>query len=140
VNSSSSRTVTRTLGTVPKPVEQYSKPARTLPQRSAIVASMNELSTYGTQYLGKMVVANYWRSSRPDIPLLQKFEVDRQGHITHPEGNAPCPEAEWQALRTWVKGYVERCSQVIRNLEGMIRQDCPQAYQLLLAKEKSSGH
>jgi len=145
VNSSS-----RPLGTVPKPVAPsppppappkpvapYRKPTRTLPQRSAIVASMNELSAYGTQYLGKMVVANYWRSSRPDVPVLQKFEIDRQGHISHAEGNAPCPEDELQALQDWAKRYVERCSQVIRNLEAMVRQDCPQVYQVLLTKEKS---
>lgn len=149
--SSSNRTLTRTLGTVPKPVgpppppappkpaQPYSKPTRALPQRSAVVASMNELSTYGTQYLGKMVVANYWRGSRPNVPVLQKFEIDRQGNIAHPEGNAPCPEVELQALQDWAKDYVERCSQVIRNLEGMIRQDCPQVYQLLLTKDKSSG-
>ncbi len=141
--TSGNRTLIRTLGTVPKPpappksVEQYRKPTQALPPRSAIVAAMNELSTYGTQYLGKMVVANYWRSSRPNVPVLQKFEIDRQGRISHGEGDTPCPEDELQALRDWAKGYVERCSQVIRNLEAMVRQDCPQVYQMLLTKEKS---
>ncbi|NJK61163.1 MAG: hypothetical protein HC918_14295 [Oscillatoriales cyanobacterium SM2_1_8] len=65
---------------------------------------------------------------------LQKFEIDRHGNIAHPEGNAPCPEAELQAVQTWVKDYVGRCSQVIRNLDAMVRQDCPQVYQLFLTK------
>lgn len=139
--NSNSRTLTRTLGSVPKPApppappkpaQQYSKPARAVPQRSAVVAAMNELSAYGTQYLGKMVVANYWRNSRPDLSVLQKFAIDRQGNISHPEGNAACPEEEVRAVQTWAKNYVERCSQVIRNLDAMISQDCPNGYRLLL--------
>jgi hypothetical protein len=46
---------------------------------------LNKLSLFTTQYLGKVVVTNYWKSSRPASTWLSEFEIDRSGQITHPK-------------------------------------------------------
>ncbi|PZU99888.1 MAG: hypothetical protein DCE90_00945 [Pseudanabaena sp.] len=91
-----------------------------------LLGGLNKLSQFTTQYLGKVVVTNYWKSSRPsDLSWLAEFEVDRSGNISHPKQAAICCTAEQhQQIRTWVEAYVKRCKQVIRDFDKMLAQDC----------------
>ena len=90
-----------------------------------LLAALNKLSQFTTQYLGKVVVANYWKSSRPDAAWLTEFEVDRSGHISHPKQAAiACNPEQLQQIQSWVAAYVKRCKQVIRNFDQMLNQDC----------------
>jgi hypothetical protein len=90
-----------------------------------LLAALNKLSNFTTQYLGKVVVANYWKSSRPDSAWLTEFEIDRSGQISHPKQAAiVCNPPEQEQLHSWVASYIKRCKQVIRNFDQMIEQDC----------------
>jgi hypothetical protein len=90
-----------------------------------LLAALNKLSSFTTQYLGKVVVTNYWKSSRPDSAWLSEFEIDRSGQISHPQQKAiACTPAQHQQIQLWVTAYIKRCKQVIRNFDQMLEQDC----------------
>ena len=90
-----------------------------------VLAALNKLSNFTTQYLGKVVVTNYWKSSRPDASWLAEFEIDRSGQISHPKQAAiACNPEQLQQIQSWVAAYIKRCKQVIRNFDQMLEQDC----------------
>jgi hypothetical protein len=90
-----------------------------------LLAALNKLSSFTTQYLGKVVVTNYWKSSRPDSAWLTEFEIDRSGQISHPQQKViACTPAQHQQIQSWVTAYIKRCKQVIRNFDQMLEQDC----------------
>ncbi|PZO36689.1 MAG: hypothetical protein DCF19_21020 [Pseudanabaena frigida] len=90
-----------------------------------LLAALNKLSKFTTQYLGKVVVTNYWKSSCPESSWLKEFEVDRNGQISHPKQAAIiCTLEQQQQIQSWVASYVKRCKQVIRNFDQMLEQDC----------------
>ncbi|CAN1213372.1 hypothetical protein TUMEXPCC7403_24415 [Tumidithrix helvetica PCC 7403] len=95
-----------------------------------LIGVMNKLSRFTTDYLGKMVVANYWRSSRPTIAWLAEFEVDRNAQLSHPRQKAiACNPEQHQQIQDWTKAFINRCCQVIRNFDVMLKQDCLDAQQ-----------
>ncbi|OIP70697.1 MAG: hypothetical protein AUK48_13300 [Oscillatoriales cyanobacterium CG2_30_44_21] len=91
-----------------------------------LLVALNKLSEFTTQYLGKVVVTNYWKSSRPsEFPWLAEFEVDRSGSISHPKQAAiACTTEQHQQIQAWASAYVKRCKQVIRDFDKMLVQDC----------------
>ena len=91
-----------------------------------LLAALNKLSNFTTQYLGKVVVANYLKSSRPaDVSWLLEFEVDRNGQVSHPkQATIICTPEQLQQIQSWVTVYIKRCKQVIRNFDQMLVQDC----------------
>jgi len=90
-----------------------------------LLTALNKLSSFTTQYLGKVVVTNYWKSSRPDSSWLTEFEIDRSGQISHPKQKAiACTPEQHQEIQSWVTAYIKRCKQVIRNFDQMLEQDC----------------
>jgi hypothetical protein len=102
-----------------------------------LVDEMNKLSRFAANYLGKMVVANYWRTSCPAIAWLQEFEVDRQAQISSSYQKMIVSDSEeHHQIQTWIRAFVSRCCQVIRNFDVMIQQDCLDVQQqnLLIGK------
>ena len=91
-----------------------------------LLAALNKLSNFTTQYLGKVVVTNYLKSSRPaDVSWLLEFEVDRNGQVSHPkQATIICTLEQLQQIQSWVTVYIKRCKQVIRNFDQMLVQDC----------------
>jgi len=90
-----------------------------------LLSALNKLSHFTTQYLGKVVVTNYWKSSRPTSAWLAEFEIDRSGQISHPKQAAiACTPEQLQQIQAWVSAYIKRCKQVIRNFDQMLEQDC----------------
>ncbi|MDX2257100.1 MAG: hypothetical protein NW214_16435 [Pseudanabaenaceae cyanobacterium bins.39] len=90
-----------------------------------LVKSINQISTFTTQYLGKVVVTNYWKSTRPDSSWLAEFDIDRNAQISHPkQAGLTCNPEQHQQIKKWVANYVQRCKQVIRNFDQMLGQDC----------------
>ncbi len=102
--------------------------AKTAPQEyklDELLVALNKLSNFTTQYLGKVVVTNYWKASRPTSSWLAEFEVDRSGQISHPKQAVIIYDLEQlQQIQSWVAAYIKRCKQVIRNFDQMLEQDC----------------
>ncbi len=90
-----------------------------------LLATLNKISNFTTQYLGKVVVTNYWKSSRPDSSWLAEFEIDRNGQISYPKHTGiACTLEQKQQIQLWLTSYIKRCKQVIRNFDQMLEQDC----------------
>jgi hypothetical protein len=102
--------------------------AKTDPQEyklDELLVALNKLSQFTTQYLGKVVVTNYWKSSRPTSAWLAEFEIDRSGQISHPkQASITCDPKQIQQIQSWVSDYVKRCKKVIRNFDQMLEKDC----------------
>ncbi len=95
-----------------------------------LLTALNKLSIFTTQYLGKVVVTNYWKSTRPESSWLSEFEIDRSGHISHPKQSVITYTSEQHAqIKLWVSVYIKRCKQVIRNFDQMLNQDCLDSHQ-----------
>lgn len=125
-------------GTMPTPVAQSTSspianppasspsasPSPTLDQPATmreVLAAMNHLSKYATQYLGPMVVANYWKTSRPNIDWLNQFQVERSAQINGGEPSFALSAEQHQWIREWVVAFIERCSKVIRDFPKSVK-------------------
>lgn len=92
-----------------------------------ILAAMNALSQFTTQYLGTLVVANYWQSTRPPDDWLLHFQIERSAQMTFivqvPSERLPLlSEEQYQSVKCWVAAFVERCSKIIRNFAHLLQQ------------------
>lgn len=100
---------------------------------SEFLVALNKLSRFTTQYLGKVVVGNYWKSTRPDSAWLQQITIDRNATISCPDQELIiCSPEQQQQLQEWAKTYTKRCKQVIRNFDNMVMHDCLDAHQQML--------
>ena len=132
--SSASAPISKTIANSnPTKIDNDSYPKSVLVQTGSqeyklneLLAALNKLSNFTTQYLGKVVVANYLKSSRPaDVSWLLEFEVDRNGQVSHPkQATIVCTPEQLQQIQSWVTVYIKRCKQVIRNFDQMLVQDC----------------
>lgn len=95
-------------------------PASSAPQWQDVLTALNALSDGTAPYLGKIVVANTWRSTRGVAPSLSWLHLDRSGHFTLGEDSdltptAPFAPADQVALQAWVTAFVKRCSGILRD-------------------------
>lgn len=104
-----------------------------------VLAALNHCSRFTTQYLGTTVIANYWKSSCPDVEWLANFQVDRAAQFSFSGGSPPAtltPE-QWQWIQDWVAAFIQRCTKVLRDLPAILEQralDDHQKYLLLSHK------
>ena len=113
-------------------------PPPTTPSRvtlKELLQALNQLSLSTTQYLGKAVITNYWKSTRPDIEWLQNFEVSRTAELTLTsseslsEGVTP-EQLKW--IQTWVAAFIKRCIKVIRDFPALVDKSLKPEYKKLL--------
>jgi len=92
-----------------------------------LLAALNQLSQFTTQYLGTTVITNYWKMTRPPVDWLNNFQVDRSAHFTFsevlPSGNPQqlTPD-EHRCVQEWITAFIVRCSKVIRDFPLIIEQ------------------
>lgn len=88
-----------------------------------ILTAINHLSQYATQYLGPMVVANYWRTTRPPVDWLNRFQIERSAQITCSNQQLNLTTEQHQWLKDWVAAFIARCAKVIRDLPKTVKQN-----------------
>lgn len=108
------------------PVEPYDLTAQSVSLKD-VLAAINALSQFTTQYLGTMVVANYWKATRPAVDWLRQFQIERSGQMTFivqvPSERLPLlSPSQHQSLKEWVAAFIQRCSKVIRNFAKLVRR------------------
>ncbi|MDJ1168350.1 hypothetical protein PMG71_02800 [Roseofilum sp. BLCC_M154] len=100
-----------------------------------LLEALNQLSLYTTQYLGKAVITNYWKSTRPDGEWLQSFEISRTAELTFTRSTAltqtVTPEQlSW--IQSWVQAFISRCIKVIRDFPALVEKSLKPEYKQLL--------
>lgn len=91
-----------------------------------VLAALNHLSQFTTQYLGTHVIVNYWKSTRPNSDWLNQLQIDRSAQFscTGPPQilHQPLSLQQHQSIREWVAAFIQRCTQVIRDFPAMVEQ------------------
>jgi hypothetical protein len=109
---------------VAPPVPTPAPPATPPLTLGEVVQGLNEISQFTKQYLGATVVSNYWKSSRPAVDWLTKFDVDRAGKWTFGGGTVEVPlmteQADW--IKQWIAAFSKRCAIVIRDYPTLLQQ------------------
>ncbi|MEM9119271.1 MAG: hypothetical protein AAGD09_15515 [Cyanobacteria bacterium P01_F01_bin.56] len=90
------------------------------------LAALNTLTDATAPYLGKIVVANTWRTTRPKDEQLDVIQLDRAGHFSlSPKAqtlaaSSSVDETAAKVLHQWVSAFVKRCAIIIRDYEAMV--------------------
>jgi hypothetical protein len=99
-----------------------------------VVEALNHLSDGAVQYLGKIIVANTWKQSRPAQPWLDQFVIGKDGDFTvGPQSYKPLTPEQHQWIRDWVAAFLTRGGRTIRNFPTLVSQTLsPPEQELLL--------
>lgn len=124
----------------PAPAPAPAPPAPRAPtvSYSDALDAVNSLSDIATKYLGKIMVANTWKSARPKQPWTERFEVQRNAHLALNTDHSalttrPLSAEEQGWLQEWVAAFVRRCSFTIRDFSKVLGKDglSPDQHRLL---------
>lgn len=86
-----------------------------------VLAALNHLNEGAAQYLGKVIVTNTWKQSRPDQPWLIQFEIQKEGHFAiNPLPTDPLTPEQEQWIQDWVSAFLERGSRTFRNFRTLV--------------------
>lgn len=125
----------------PMPSKPNLTPGETKSENSQVtlketLAALNHLSQFTTHYLGTAVIANYWKSSRPEVEWLDQFQITRGAEITLAETGqaeamlqATVSPQQIQWIQTWVSTFINRCTRVIRDFPLLVEQTALDAQQ-----------
>ncbi|MEB3232755.1 MAG: hypothetical protein VKJ64_17225 [Leptolyngbyaceae bacterium] len=113
----------------PAPPAQTPPPTTATPATDVSIdeflTAINALLHVSTDYLGKTMVINYWKSSRPPLEWLSNFDINASGHFVvadtaKMEKNKPLNQEQQQWLREWVKAFIQRCARIIRDFPKLL--------------------
>jgi hypothetical protein len=120
---------------LPNLAEQSKQAIESLPQNALpvppavplgdLLAALNQLSQFGTQYLGAGVVANNWQAVRPNQGWLSQFQIDRKAKISFSgqiDRTTLASLEQQQQIQQWTLAFVDRCGKVIRTFPKNVRQ------------------
>ncbi|MDR7994452.1 hypothetical protein [Thermosynechococcus sp. TG252] len=78
---------------------------------------LNRVSELAQKYLGKVIVANYWRACRPSSSWFADFVVTDDGYITYHgslgTGKTLVNPTQQQQLETWLVSFVDQCRRIL---------------------------
>ncbi|MGB3202918.1 MAG: hypothetical protein WBA99_18570 [Nodosilinea sp.] len=115
------------------------EPGTIAPSHQEVIAALNHLSDGATQYLGKTIVINTWKQSRPAHPWLERFEVQRNGHFTAVGDSLSSLSAEQhQWIKDWAAAFMGRGGRTIRNFPTLVSGSLTPREQALLLDASSS--
>jgi hypothetical protein len=100
-----------------------------------IIGALNHLSDGAVQYLGKIIVVNTWKQSRPAHPWLEQFEIQKDGHFTvKQDGQTSLTPEQQQWVKDWVTAFLGRGGRTIRNFQTLVSSQAltPDEQKLLL--------
>lgn len=121
----------------PSVVERAPSQTRAQPDVEGAIAALNHLSDGATQYLGKIIVVNTWKQSRPPHPWLEQLEVQRDGHFSVKlDGQTLLTPDQHQGLKDWVAAFLSRGGRTIRNFQALVCEQTltPEERNLLLGQ------
>ncbi len=111
-----------------------------VPTRPEIAEALNHLSDGAAQYLGKTLVINTWKQSRPAHPWLEQFELQSDGHFTiRVDDQTPITPEQHQGVKDWVAAFLGRGGRTIRNFQTLVGSQTltPAESRLLLENPRS---
>ena len=123
------------LANMPPPESADPEQGTLAPGYQEVIAALNHLSDSATQYLGKTIVINTWKQSRPAHAWLEQFEVQKDGHFAvAAQSQTPLTAEQCQWVKDWVAAFLGRGGRTIRNFQTLVIGQAltPQEQALLL--------
>jgi hypothetical protein len=104
----------------PQPSPEPEPTGAETPPWQDVLEALDQLSDGTARYLGKIVVTNTWRSTRPKPSPMDVLALDRRGHFTLTDTADVAPTAalsppECDALAAWVDAFITRCTRTLRD-------------------------
>lgn len=82
-----------------------------------VLETYNQVSQVAKKYLGELIIANYWRCTRPHSSWFADFEVNGSAEIVcqNPRSTKEIflnPE-QIQQMQDWLDGFIGQCSRIL---------------------------
>lgn len=90
-----------------------------------VILALNALTDATARYLGRLVVANAWQSTRLEPDPLGSLKVSRSGHFSYSNqlsDKVPILPEEQTALHQWVQRFTSKCALIIRDYPELVLQ------------------
>ena len=86
-----------------------------------LVAQFNSLCECSAKYLGNVMTAKYFNSSRPDRSWLTQFTLDKSSRIIY-QGNITenSTSEQLRLLQQWKISFIKSCSSIVKEFEKLI--------------------
>ncbi|AFZ35524.1 pentapeptide repeat protein [Stanieria cyanosphaera PCC 7437] len=86
-----------------------------------LLQKFNYLTQYGSRYLGPMMTAKNWQSSRPESPCLNRFIVNASGQITFSGvAGMNVKNSQRHFAQQWMINFINHCSNIFREFPYLI--------------------
>lgn len=88
------------------------------------IAALNQLSDFTAQYLGRMMVVNTWKSSRPQTDGLNQIQLDRSAYFLLEDASLTTStgltKEQHQLIKAWVQSFISRGGKIIRDFPDLV--------------------
>lgn len=82
-----------------------------------VLEHFNKIGDIAQKYLGKMIVANYWRGTRPYSSWFADFTVTSEGRVVcqsyQSARDVYLSEEQLEHLQTWLEAFIRQCQRVL---------------------------
>ncbi|MDR5638782.1 hypothetical protein QYC27_09990 [Thermosynechococcus sp. PP45] len=82
-----------------------------------VLEHFNKIGDIAQKYLGKMIVANYWRGTRPYSSWFADFTVTNDGRVVcqsyQSSRDVFLSEEQLEHLQGWLEAFIRQCQRVL---------------------------
>lgn len=82
---------------------------------TALALALSEVSAQSVKFLGRSVVANYWKQTQPE-GLHGLYEISMDGNIRALKPEEGVSREQFDTARAWAKKFLERCSFIVTDI------------------------
>jgi hypothetical protein len=82
---------------------------------AALSGELCQISAQAVKFLGRSVVANYWKQTQPEN-FRSLYEVSMDGNVRALKPETPVSADEYKAAGKWAQKFVERCSFIVTDI------------------------
>ncbi|URR36515.1 hypothetical protein NBE99_05095 [Thermosynechococcus sp. HN-54] len=98
-------------------LEETKEPAAKLLTLAEVLEHFNKIGEIAQKYLGKMIVANYWRGTRPYSSWFADFSVTNEGRVVcqsyQSTRDVYLSKEQLEHLQNWLTAFIRQCQRVL---------------------------
>ncbi|WP_448514815.1 hypothetical protein [Parathermosynechococcus lividus] len=82
-----------------------------------VLEQFNNVGDVAQKYLGKMIVANYWRGTRPYSSWFADFSINNEGHVLCQSYQSTrdiyLTQEQLEHLEGWLVAFINQCQRIL---------------------------
>ncbi|BCX13360.1 MAG: hypothetical protein KatS3mg067_2298 [Thermosynechococcus sp.] len=98
-------------------LDSMEQPAAKVLTLAEVLEHFNKIGDIAQKYLGKMIVANYWRGTRPYSSWFADFTVTNEGRVVYRSYQSSrdiyLNREQIEHLDNWLAAFVRQCQRVL---------------------------